>query len=98
VRFRFEERATRSVPVKPRFSGLGSNGYVVAQVNVEPKQMEITGPASHVARVNEAVTDIVDVSNVVGSSEFRVNAYLEDPFVRLTGSPQVTVSVAMKKQ
>jgi YbbR domain-containing protein len=98
VRFTFEHRATRSVPVKPRFSGLGSDGYVVAQVNVEPKQIEITGPTSHVARVNEAVTDVVDVSNVVGPSEFRVNAYVEDPFVALSGSPQVTVSVVMRKQ
>ena len=98
VRFTFEHRATRSVPVRPRFSGLGNNGYVVAQVNVDPDQLEIAGPASHVARVNAAVTDVVDVSNVVGSSEFHVNAYVEDPFVRLTGSPQVTVSVVMKKQ
>ncbi len=98
VRFDFESRATRSVPVKPRFSGLGSNGYMVATVSVQPKDLEITGPASHVARVNQAVTDVVDVSNLVGSSEFRVNAYVEDPYVRLVGSPQVTVSVTMKKQ
>jgi len=98
VRFNFERRATRNVPVKPRFSGLGTNGYVVAKVDVEPKELEITGPASRVARVNEAVTDVVDVSNVVGSSEFRVNAYVEDPYVRLAESPQVSVSVVMKKQ
>lgn len=98
VRFDFERRATRNVPVKPRFSGLGSNGYMVAKVNVQPGQLQIEGPASHVARVNDAVTDVVDVSNVVGSSEFRVNAYVEDPYVRLAGSPQVTVSVTMKKQ
>jgi YbbR domain-containing protein len=98
VRFVFERRAVRSVPVKPRFGGLGANGYVLAQVNVEPKQLDITGPASRVARVSEAVTDVVDVSNVVGSSEFRVNAYVQDPFVRLSGPPQVTVSVVMKKQ
>jgi hypothetical protein len=98
VRFVFERRAVRNVPVKPRFSGLGANGYSVAQVNVEPKELEVSGPASRVARVSEAVTDVVDVANVVGSSEFHVNAYLEDPFVRLDGSPRVTVTVAMKKQ
>jgi YbbR domain-containing protein len=98
VRFRFERRTTREVPVRPRFRGEGSNGYALEQVTVDPKQMEISGPASHVARVNEALTDLVDVSNVVGSSEIHVNAYVEDPFVRLDGSPQVTVSVVMKKQ
>ena len=48
--------------------------------------------------MRNAVTDPVDVATVVGSSEFRVNAYLEDPYVRFRSSPQVTVSVAMKKQ
>lgn len=98
VRFQFERRRTRMVPVTPRFRGEGSNGYMVAQVDVEPKELELVGPASHVARVNEVETDLVDVSSVVGSSEFRVNAYVGDPFVRFTGSPQVTVSVVMKKK
>ena len=98
VRFTFERRATRTVAVRPGFSGEGGNGYTVSQANVEPKQLEITGPASHVARINEALTDQMDVSNVVGAKEFRVNAYVEDPFVRLEGSPQVMVSVVMKKR
>ena len=98
VRFDFERRAIRTVAVTPRFRGEGSNGYAVAQVNVEPSQVEIAGPASHVARVSEAVTDQVDVSNVVGTKEFRVNAYVEDPFVHLNDSPQVMVSVVMKKK
>jgi len=98
VRFTFERRATRLVTVTPRFHGDGANGYQVAQVNVEPKQLEIVGPASHVARVGEALTDQMDVSNVVGAKEFRVNAYVQDPFVQLAGSPQVTISVVMKKR
>ena len=44
------------------------------------------------------VTDPIDVSNVVGTSEFRVNAFVEDPYVRFEGSPQVTVTVTMKKK
>jgi hypothetical protein len=98
VHFQFERRAVRTVAVVPRFRGEGTGGYTVAQVSVEPKQIEIVGPASRVARASEAVTDPVDVSGVVGSQEFRVNAYVQDPFVRLEGSPLVTVTVMMKKQ
>src|SRR6516165_8895667 len=43
VRFLFEYHATRSVPVSPRFSGLG-NGYVPALVTVQPSHVEIAGP------------------------------------------------------
>jgi len=98
VRFDFERRLVRSVPVVVRFSGEGQNGYVVASKTVDPEELRIVGPASRVARANAAVTDPVDVSSVVGTSEFRVNAFIEDPYVRFESSPQVRVTVTMKKK
>jgi hypothetical protein len=98
VRFAFEERGTRSVPVQVRFTGEGQNGYAVAHYEVEPSLLTIAGPKSRVARIAAAATDRVDVSPVVGSSEFRVNAFVDDPYVRFTASPQVTVVVTMKKK
>ncbi len=98
VRFQFERRAVKTVPVRPRFTGDGANGYVVAQWSVDPPNLTIVGPSGHVARVREVLTDPVDVANVVGTSEFRVNGYLDDPFVRIQTSPQVAVSVTMKRK
>jgi len=51
-----------------------------------------------VARVESASTDPIDLANVVGSSEFRSNAYVNDPYVRFQSSPQVTVTVTMRKR
>jgi YbbR domain-containing protein len=98
VRFEFERRATRNVPVSVRFVGQGDNGYVVARYDVSPKLARIVGPSSHVYRIVAATTDPVDVSAVVGSSEFRVNAFVNDDFVRFQSPSQVTVSVTMKKK
>jgi YbbR domain-containing protein len=98
VRFTFEHRRARFVPVRPRFTGQGQNGYTVGNWSVEPHEMEIVGPAGHVARVDSVVTDPVDVSTVTSASEFRVNAYLDDPYVRFRSSPQVKVKVTMKKE
>lgn len=98
VRFRFERRMTQTVPVVVRFAGEGQNGYLVAHKEAQPSELRIVGPASRVARITAAVTDPVDVSSVVGSSEFRVNAFVEDPYVRFQSSPQVAVSVTMKKK
>lgn len=97
VRFRFERRLVRRVPVRVRVSGDGANGYKVAQRVVQPDELTIVGPSSSVARVTEVATDPVDVSNVVGSKEFHVNAFVGDPYVRFRGSPMVAVSVTMKK-
>jgi hypothetical protein len=94
----FERHTEASVPVTIRISGEGHDGYYVANQRAQPDRLGIVGPASHVARVTQAITDTVDVSQVVGTSEFRVNAFLNDPYVRFQGSPQVEVIVTMKKK
>ncbi len=98
ARFEFERRRFRMIDVLPRFDGLETSGYEVAHFAVEPRQLQIVGPASRVARIASVVTDRVDVTSVVGASEFHVNAFVEDPYVRFAGSPQVTVTVSMKKK
>ena len=65
---------------------------------MQPKELQVEGPAARVSRIAEVVTDPVDVSSVVGSSEFRVNAFVDDPYVRFRSAPQVVVSVTMKKR
>jgi YbbR domain-containing protein len=98
VRFLFERRMVRFVPVVVRTTGQGQNGYTVAHQSVTPDRLEIAGPGSRVARITAAVTDPVDLSSVVGTSEFRVNAFVDDSFVRFQTSPQVVVTVTMKKK
>jgi YbbR domain-containing protein len=98
VRFDFEKSVPRTVPVQVRFTGLGSNGYVLESAEVIPKEVSVVGPVSHVSRVSAVVTDPVDVSGVVGTSEFRVNAFVEDPYVRLKSPSEVVVRVTMKRK
>jgi len=98
VRFEFDRRLVRSVPVRVRFTGEGHNGYAIVSHSVEPPELRMVGAAKRVARIAEVVTDPVDVSAVVGSSEFRVDAFVDDPYVRFEASPQVRVTVTMKKR
>jgi YbbR domain-containing protein len=98
VRLQFDRRAVKIVPVRPRFIGEGTSGYEIVHWSVIPPQLTIEGPADHVARIRQVQTDPVDVSGVVGTSEFRVNAYVGEPYVRFQSSPQVAVSVTMKKK
>jgi hypothetical protein len=97
ARFEFDRRMVRSVPVHASVIGQGQNGYVVSSQRVDPPRLQIEGPAKKVSRVVEVITDPVDVSSVVGSSEFRVNAFVEDPYVRFKSAPQVVVTVTMKR-
>ncbi len=97
VLFEFDRRLERTIPVKVRFAGEGEHGYVVARYEVKPGDLEIAGPAKRVQHVTSALTDPVDVSTTVGTSEFHVHTFVEDPYVRVESSPDVTVTVTMKK-
>ena len=98
VRFDFDRRLSRTVPVKVRFAGEGERGYLVGHYAVTPDKLVIVGPNRHVQRIGSAITDPLDVSAAVGTTEFRVNALVEDAFVRFQSSPEVTVTVSMKKK
>jgi hypothetical protein len=50
-----------------------------------------------VSRIGAATTDPVDVSKAVGRSEFHVNAFVNDDFVRFRSASLVTVTVTMRK-
>jgi YbbR domain-containing protein len=96
-RFDFDRPLVRSVPVTPRFSGEGRNGYHVTALHIEPPALEITGARKRVAAVQSVVTDPIEVGSATGFLKVRVNAYVPDPFVRFDVPPQVTVSFTMRK-
>ena len=96
VRFHFEMRAYRTVPVHVRFAG--GRGQAVASYHVSPPELRILGPESHVARISAAETDPLDLTDVDSRANLHVNAFVEDAYVRFESPPAVTVSVTMKKQ
>lgn len=98
VRFRFEPRRTRIVPVNIRFLGEGQNGYAVETYQVDPPKMEITGPSSRVARIAAVPADPIDLSGTTATSQFHVNVFMEDSFVRFLNTPEVVVTVTMRKK
>ncbi|MEX2264539.1 MAG: CdaR family protein [Bryobacteraceae bacterium] len=98
VRLQFERRAERQVPVEVRFAGSPPSGYRVGKVTVNPPNLILIGPEGRVSGVDKAVTDPVNLSSVVGSAEFRVNAFVSDPQVRFRSASRVVVRVAMEKR
>ena len=96
VRVRFENRASRDVPVRARYSTLPP-GYRIVKQDVEPATIRITGPESHVNLVEAVQTDPIDLTDVVGESDFKVHAYVTSSQVRFASSPEVRVRVVVEK-
>jgi YbbR domain-containing protein len=97
LRFEFEHRVSREVPVQVRFTKSPPRGYAIASYQVEPDRLLIVGPESRVKSVEQVTTDPIDLSKVVGPAEFRINAFAADPLVRFQASPQVAVKITIRK-
>lgn len=95
LRFDFEQREWRSVPVEVRF-GPVQPGYELTGFTVTPPALRVEGPQSRVNLIKRVVTDPVDLSQVVGSAEFHVNCFVEDPHVRFASRSQATVNVQVR--
>ena len=94
VRIEFDRRVSRAIPVKVRFT----EGSAVPRYRAMPDRLVVVGPARHVEKLDAALTDRVDVSSTPGTSEYHVNAFLDDAFVRFQSSSEVTVTVTMAKK
>jgi YbbR domain-containing protein len=96
VRLRFERRADRTVKVTPLFRN--RDGYDVTNFTVKPDSIAIAGPSSHIAQVDAVLTDQVNVPARVGTFDYPVNTYVDDPYIRFPNVSRVTVTVTVRKK
>ncbi|MGH9664873.1 MAG: CdaR family protein, partial [Bryobacteraceae bacterium] len=97
LRLRFDQHASREVPVDVRFAGPPPPGYRVARTEVQPPTLKIGGPEVRVRGIQLVQTDAIDVGRLFGEAQFHVNTYAADPQVRFESPPVVTVKVWMEK-
>jgi len=96
LRFTFERRATRFISVDIPFSGKLPPGHSMAGVDIEPRQLEIAGPESHVLRSGKLVSDPFDLTNVTGDMAQTLSVYAAEPEVRILNKPQVRVKIRVR--
>lgn len=92
----FDVSARRTVPVQPRVIGTLLSGYGITDVTTDPPTITIVGPERRVNAIQNAMTDPVDATGVVGQATFTTHAYVSDPLVRVhdPGAVKVTVNTA----
>jgi YbbR domain-containing protein len=97
LRFTFERREKRRVPVEILLSGQPPKGLRLVSSQAFPADQEIAGPGSRVERVNAVTTDTINLSSLRAPGLTRtVNIYIPEPQVRFTGPAQVTVKIVLK--
>ena len=93
VAFRFEPSASRTVPVHPTLEGEPAPGYIVDEMQVQPKSVEVVGPESALRRVTEALTEPVWVGDASAAVKATVAVAVAESGVRLKSPRAAQVQV-----
>jgi len=97
IRLDFERTSMRRVPVNVRIAEGLPPDLEIVNATPDPASLAIAGPMSRVARIQSVQTDPINVKPAEGTSEYRVDAYVNDPRVRFQDSSQVTVKITVGK-
>ena len=87
-----ERTVQKMVPVRPRLLGRPAAGHEVAEVTSAPPEVRVSGPKSRVAEVEGAFTEPVSVEAADTTVVENVNLGVDDPLLRIQGSPRVRVT------
>lgn len=76
VQVRFEKRGRKLVEIRPDFEGEPAPGFRVSSVTVEPPKVWLAGARSQVMRLDEVVTETVNLTGLKADEEREVRVNL----------------------
>lgn len=97
IALNFERTLQKTVPVRPRLTGRPAAGFEVAEVASQPAEARVSGPKTRVQEVESAFTEPVSVEGATAAVTEQVSIGLDDPLLRVQGSPRVTVTAQVRE-
>ena len=92
-----ERTMQKVVPVRPRLVGRPATGFEVGDVRADPAEVRIAGPRSRVQEVESAFTEPLSIEGAQAGVSDVVNMGLDDPLLRVLGSPRVRATVRIRE-
>ncbi len=76
IQVRFEKRGRKAVSVRAEIQGVPAPGFHVAGVTIEPAKVWLEGARSQVMRLNEVVTESIDIAGLAANEKREVRLVL----------------------
>ena len=92
----FERRGRRAVRVRPDIEGEPAAGFLMGEASVEPRQVWLTGARSEVMRLDEVVTETIDVAGLQTPIDREVRLSLGGGHVWMEESRLVRVRIPIE--
>ena len=93
---KFERRGTKVMAVRADLAGEPAQGFRVAAVEVEPPRVTVTGARREVLRLNEAVTEAIDITGLSKETEREARLSLGGTHVWVEQPTSVKVRVRIE--
>lgn len=99
VRVRFDETASKNVPVRPSITGAPAAGYFVSSITAEPKEIAVSGQRAEVKKINELKTEPLEITGINKGLTRELNLDLGGANVRVDNDTvKVTINVTRRKR
>ena len=96
LQVRFEKRGRKAVGVRAEIEGTPAPGFHVAGVDIEPQKVWLEGARSQVMRLNEVVTEAIDIAGLAASEQKEVRLVLGGGTVWAEDNTPVQVTVRIE--
>jgi YbbR domain-containing protein len=96
IQVRFEKRGRKAVSVRAEIQGVPAPGFHVAGVMIEPAKIWLEGARSQVMRLNEVVTESIDIAGLAANEKREVRLVLGGGTVWAEDSSPLQVEVRIE--
>lgn len=90
-----DEQESKKVPVREYIKGVPSDGYIIEKTLIKPNIVTITGLKSELAKIDEILTEPIDVDGLSSSKTFDVKLIAKDIPKSGLSIDKVNVSLAL---
>jgi len=96
VQVRFEKRGRKAVAVRPELEGEPAAGFHVAGIDLEPPKVWLVGARSQVMRLEEVVTEPINLVGIKQNEEREVRLYLGSGTVWMEENKPVKMTIRVE--
>ncbi|MGB0619878.1 MAG: CdaR family protein [Myxococcota bacterium] len=96
LQVRFEKRGRKAVGVRAEIEGTPAPGFHLAGVDIEPQKVWLEGARSQVMRLNEVVTESIDIAGLAANAQKEVRLVLGAGTVWAEDNAPVQVTVRIE--
>ena len=93
-----DEKATKTVPVRPVLQGAPAEGSMVERSQTEPETITLTGLKTELARIKEVLTEPIDVTGLSTSKNIEANVSRIGLVDAELSTQRVTVKLSIGEQ